>query len=110
MNQSAMRDVCKYSLQVMKNSLTSSYELNSAHREQESFIEAWSDKKADYMIFSDYRRNEGYRRLQDILEIIDQALAKLETNEESSPSEIYLQTIKSVSMVKQWYSILEVSA
>lgn len=110
MTQSAMRDVCKYSLQVMKNSLTSSYAMNSVDREQVSFTEAWKDKKADYMIFSDYRRNEGYRRLQDILEIIDQALVKLENNKETSPSEIYLQTIKSVSMVKQWYSILEVSA
>ena len=110
MTQSTMRDVCKYSLQVMKTSITSTYEMNSEHREQLSFIEAWKDKTADYMIFSDYRRNEGYRRLQDILEIIDQALVRLDRNKEVSPSEIYLQTIKSVSMVKQWYSILEVSA
>ncbi len=105
-----MIDVCKSSLLVMKRSLTSSYEMNSDSREQVMFMEAWKDKKADYLIFSDYRRNEGFRRLQDILEIIDQALEKLDASKQVSPSEIYLQTIKSVSMVKQMHSILEVNA
>jgi hypothetical protein len=94
----------------MRLSLLSSYELGSALLEEALFAEAWEEKTPDVFVFSDYRRNEGLRRLRDVLEIIDYALLLLDKAEEQSPSEIYTKTMKSVSMVRQWAKILEASA
>ncbi|MHA1882457.1 MAG: hypothetical protein ACTSUO_05375 [Candidatus Thorarchaeota archaeon] len=107
---SALKEACKESLIIMKRSIQSSYTMNSDLKEQELFVEAWTAQKSEYLVFSDYHRNDGFRRLQDVLDIIDRALIKLEKNKDLSPSEIYLQTIKSVSLVKQWSKILEASA
>ena len=106
---SALKEACRESLMTMKRSIQSSYAMNSELKEEELFIEAWTTQKEDYLVFSDYHRNDGLRRLQDVLEIIDRALVILEINNDLSPSEIYLQTIKSVSLVKQWSKILEAS-
>lgn len=105
-----LREVCRESLQAMKQSLLSSYELGSALLEEALFVEAWSEKKPEILVFSDYRRNEGLRRLRDVLEIIDYALLLLEESGDQTPSEIYAKTMKSVSLVRQWARILEASA
>lgn len=105
-----LREVCRESLLAMKQSLQSSYELGSSLLEEALFAEAWSAKKPEYFVFSDYRRNEGLRRLKDVLDIIDYALLLLEEGDDQTPSEIYTKTMKSVSMVKQWARILEASA
>jgi hypothetical protein len=105
-----LAEVCKESLQAMRLSLLSSYELGSALLEEALFAEAWTEKKPDVLVFSDYRRNEGLRRLKDVLEIIDYALLLLDEGAEKSSSEIYTKTMKSVSMVRQWARILESSA
>ncbi len=110
MSQGMLREVCKESLLAMRQSLQSSYEFGSSLLEEALFAEAWSEKKPDYFVFSDYRRNEGLRRLRDVLEIIDYALLLLEEGDDQAPSEIYTRTMKSVSMVKQWARILEASA
>ncbi len=110
MKSSALKEACKESLLTMRGSIQSSYAMNSELKEEELFIEAWTTQKSDYLVFSDYHQNDGLRRLQDVLEIIDRALVRLEENKDLSPSEIYLQTIRSVSLVKQWSKILEASA
>ena len=105
-----LTEVCRESLQAMRQSLLSSYELGSALLEEALFAEAWTERKPDIFVFSDYRRNEGFRSLRDVLEIIDYALILLETPDDHSPSEIYTKTIRSVSLVRQWARILEDSA
>ncbi|MFW9953125.1 MAG: hypothetical protein ACFFD3_01135 [Candidatus Thorarchaeota archaeon] len=110
MSGGMLREVCRESLLALRQSLESSYEFGSALLEEALFVEAWSEKKTDYFVFSDYRRNEGIRRLRDVLEVIDYALLLLDEGEDPSPSEIYAKTMKSVSMVKQWARILEASA
>ena len=110
MSSGMLREVCKESLLAMKQSLMSSYELGSSLLEEALFVEAWSKRSSEFFTFSDYRRNEGLRRLRDVLEIIDYALLMLDEPDTQTPSEIYTKTMKSVSMVKQWARILEASA
>ena len=110
MSESMLREVCRESLLAMRQSLQNSYELGSSLLEEALFAEAWSNKTPEYFVFSDYRRNDGLRRLKDVLEVIDYALLLLEEDDDQTPSEIYTKTMKSVSMVKQWARILEASA
>jgi hypothetical protein len=105
-----LKEVCRESLQAMRQSLLSSYELGSALLEEALFAEAWTVKTPELLVFSDYRRNEGLRRLRDVLEVIDYAILLLEESDDQSPSEVYTKTMKSVSMVRQWARILEASA
>ncbi|MCK5238728.1 MAG: hypothetical protein KAR33_04215 [Candidatus Thorarchaeota archaeon] len=110
MSKGMLREVCKESLQAMRQSLLSSYEMGSVLLEEALFAEAWTERKPDFFVFSDYRRNEGLRRLRDVLEIIDYAILLLEAPEDQTPSEIYTKAMKSVSLVRQWARILEASA
>jgi hypothetical protein len=110
MNSPLVKEACRESLMVMKRSLLSSYELGSTLLEEALFVEAWTSGSQPYLVFSDYRRNDGLRRLKDVLDIIDYAILTLEDTSEQSASEVYMKTLRSVSMVKQWASILEASA
>ncbi|MHA1925522.1 MAG: hypothetical protein ACW974_06370, partial [Candidatus Thorarchaeota archaeon] len=71
-------EVWKDSLIAMKTSLASSYDMSTAVDEQKRFLNAWDKGDLEYKVFSDYRRNEGRRRLKDILEVIDSALSRLD--------------------------------
>lgn len=101
----AIRD----SLLAMKESIQSSYELSTAMMEQEMFITAWS-QDVDYLVFSGYRRNEGFKRIQDITELIDSALAIIEQADSRTASAIYLRTLKRVAMLAHLAQMIEMTA
>ena len=93
----------------MKNSIKSSYELGTAVKEQQRFLKAWDPTQFEYVVFSDYRRNEGLRRIEDVTEVIDTALKKLESCDTFSASALYLETLRTVAMFTKWAKFLEES-
>ena len=63
--------------------------------------------RPEYIVFSDYRRNEGKRRLRDILELIDSALERIERCDIRDASMLYLETLDKVARFSNWAKILE---
>ncbi len=109
MNSVRRRDVWKDSLIAMKTSLASSYDMSTVVDEQKRFLNAWEKGHLEYMVFSDYRRNEGKRRLIDIMEVIDNALARLDECDTETASRLYLDTLKTVALFSKWAKVLETS-
>ena len=101
------RNIWRNSLSAMKASLESSYEFKTVVQEETRLIEGLKDIKKDYVVFSDYRRNAGKRRLEDIKSIIDTALERIANSDSKEASQIYLETLKAVTMQTRWASILE---
>ncbi|MHA1779621.1 MAG: hypothetical protein ACTSYL_01985 [Candidatus Thorarchaeota archaeon] len=97
------------SLQAMKKSLLGTYEFRTIVSEQERFLKSWCPEAPDYTVFSDYRRNEGRRRIHDILEVIDDALARLEHCDNREAAMIFHNTMKQVALFTKVASILEMS-
>jgi hypothetical protein len=104
------REVWKDSLVAMKASLASSYDMSTAVDEQKRFVNAWEKEDLEYMVFSDYRRNEGKRRLKDVMEVIDKALARLDDCDTKTASKVYLDTLKTVALFSKWAKVLETSS
>ncbi|UCE09625.1 MAG: hypothetical protein JSW61_11715 [Candidatus Thorarchaeota archaeon] len=104
------RQAWKDSLTAMRESLVSTYELGTAVLEQEQFMSAWNTELEDYVVFSDYRRNEGRRRLQDIMELIDHAMKKIDKSDPVTASAIYVETLREVAFLTKWAKVLESSA
>jgi len=96
------------SLIAMRNSLLSSYEMKTHVKEEGLLIRALHNREADYIVFSDYRRNEGRRRIEDALEVIDSAVLELESNCKQAPR-IYLTTLKAVARLSKMATVLEYS-
>ncbi|MFW9807777.1 MAG: hypothetical protein ACFFE6_00225 [Candidatus Thorarchaeota archaeon] len=107
MVSSDKRDVWKQSLSAMRASLESSYKFKTIVQEEAQLINGLRDIKKDFVVFSGYRRNAGRRRLDDIKNLIDTALEKIECCESREASQIYLETLKAVTMQTRWGSILE---
>jgi hypothetical protein len=103
------REVWKDSLVAMKASLASSYDMSTAVDEQKRFLNAWEKADLEYMVFSDYRRNEGKRRLKDVMEVIDKALTRLDDCDTKTASRVYLDTLKTVALFSKWAKVLETS-
>ncbi len=110
MKSASRRGVWKDSLIAMKTSLASSYDMSTAVDEQKRFLNAWEKADLEYIIFSDYRRNEGKRRLRDIMEVIDSALARLDECDTETASKVYLDTLKTVALFSKWAKVLETSS
>jgi hypothetical protein len=110
MNSMNRREVWKDSLVAMKASLASSYDMSTAVDEQKRFLNAWEKDDLEYMVFSDYRRNEGKRRLKDVMEVIDNALARLDDCDTKTASRVYLDTLKAVALFSKWAKVLETSS
>jgi hypothetical protein len=104
------REVWKDSLVAMKASLASSYDMSTAVDEQKRFVNAWEKEDLEYMVFSDYRRDEGKRRLKDVMEVIDKALARLDDCDTKTASKVYLDTLKTVALFSKWAKVLETSS
>ena len=104
------REVWKDSLVAMKASLASSYDMSTAVDEQKRFLNAWEKEDLEYMVFSDYRRNEGKRRLKDVMDVIDKALARLDDCDTKTASKVYLDTLKTVALFSKWAKVLETSS
>jgi hypothetical protein len=110
MSPESRREVWKDSLVAMKTSLASSYDMSTAVDEQKRFLNAWEKSNLEYMVFSDYRRNEGKRRLSDIMEVIDNAIARLDDCDTDTASRVYLDTLKTVALFSKWAKVLETSS
>ncbi|MDF1541168.1 MAG: hypothetical protein P1Q69_19880 [Candidatus Thorarchaeota archaeon] len=109
MQQVANNKVLVESLTAMRNSLLSSYEMRTNVTEEGILIRALRNPDTDYVVFSDYRRNTGKRRIDDALEIIDTALQELEVTDPKQASRVYLNTLKSVAKISKMASVLEYS-
>ncbi|MFW9804828.1 MAG: hypothetical protein ACFFFC_19385 [Candidatus Thorarchaeota archaeon] len=109
MISASRHEVWKESLIAMKTSLASSYDMSTAVDEQRRFLNAWEKSNLEYMVFSDYRRNEGKRRLRDIMEVIDNAIVRLDDCDTVTASRVYLDTLKTVSLFSKWAKVLETS-
>jgi hypothetical protein len=107
MVSSDKRDIWRNSLSAMKASLESSYEFKTVVQEEARLIEGLKDIKKDYVVFSDYRRNAGKRRLEDIKNVIDTALERIANCDSREASQIYLETLKAVTLQTRWAAILE---
>lgn len=101
------RDVWRHSLSAMKASLESTYEFKTVVQEESQLINWFRNIKKDYVVFSGYRRNAGKRRLEDMKNIIDTALEKIDCCESMEASQIYLEALKAVTMQNRWGIILE---
>ena len=110
MSSMRRREVWKDSLVAMKASLASSYDMSTAVDEQKRFLNAWEKEDLEYMVFSDYRRNEGKRRLKDVMDVIDKALARLDDCDTKTASKVYLDTLKTVALFSKWAKVLETSS
>jgi hypothetical protein len=91
----------------MKENLQKSYDFKTIVQEESKLIRALSSTKRDYVIFSDYRRNEGKRRFEDVKELIDDALAKIDCCDSDGALLVYFRTLKSVSKQTRWAKVLE---
>ena len=107
MVSSEKRDVWKQSLSAMKTSLMSTYDFKTVVQEEAKLIAGLKDAKKDYVVFSSYRRNAGKRRINDIKNLIDTALEKLDCCDSEEASLVYLETLKTVMMQTRWASVLE---
>jgi hypothetical protein len=101
------RDVWIDSLSAMKTSLENTYEFKTVVQEETRLIEGFKDVNRDYIVFSDYRRNDGRKRIDDIKRLIDGALEKISCCDSKETSRLYLETLKAVLMQTRWASILE---
>lgn len=100
-------EIWKNSLVAMRTSLAGSYDMSTAVEEQRRFLNAWEGQGLEYIVFSDYRRNEGKRRLRDILEVIDHAIDRIERCDTRAASMLYLETLDAVALFSNWAKILE---
>ena len=107
MVSSKKRDVWRKSLSAMKTSLMSTYDFKTIVHEEERLIQGLKDSKMDYVVFSSYRRNAGKRRVNDITNLIDSALDKIDCCDSKEASLVYLETLRSVMMQTRWASVLE---
>jgi hypothetical protein len=94
-------------LSSMKASFESAYEFKTRVDEEARLLEALGEKYPGYRVFSDYRRNEGKRRFNEITELIDNAVNDLECCDAKKVSSIYLDTLKAVLLQTRWIQVLE---
>jgi hypothetical protein len=98
-------DAWRKSLEAMRSSVVSSFELGTLSREQELFLEAWTTRKD--ISFIGYRQNDGRRRIRDITEIIDDALVRLDECDYKAAARVYHDTLNKVSTLTLWANLLE---
>ncbi len=113
MYQTRRQQVWKDSLLAMKKAIESTYRLRTSASEQELFVDAWHPECAGReqdIVFCGYRRNEGWRRMRDITQIIDETIGELDSCDVRSGTALYLQTLRDVALFSKWSKILETSA
>ena len=94
-------------LSSMKRSLESAYEFKTRVEEESLLLDALGKKYPGYRVFSDYRRNEGKRRFNEVSELINGAVSNLEKCDSKKASSIYLDTLKGVLLQTRWVQVLE---
>jgi hypothetical protein len=73
--------------------------------EEELFEEAW--KSCRDLDFIGYRQNDGKRRLEDITEVIDNALSQLDNCDYRTAAQVYHDTLNTVALFSRYGSFLE---
>ncbi|MGY5875211.1 MAG: hypothetical protein RTU30_05655 [Candidatus Thorarchaeota archaeon] len=89
----------------MKMSLLSSFESTTLTEEQDLFVTAWRSERD--LAFVGYKDNEGRRRIKDVAELIDRALAKIDESDYKAAARVYHDTLKQVSMYTMLARMLE---
>lgn len=107
MQQGENNHILIESLLAMKNSLLSSYEMKTTVKEEGLLLRGLTKEGPEYIVFSDYRRNDGRRRILDAIEMIDNAVRKLKKMDYRNASRIYLETLKSVATITKMANVLE---
>ncbi|MFX1483377.1 MAG: hypothetical protein ACFFCP_09330 [Promethearchaeota archaeon] len=97
----------KQNLSAMKSNLEKTYEFDTFAKEESNLINALKRTKKEYVVFSDYRRNEGRRRFEDVKELIDNALQQIEYCDSNEAMLVYFRTLRSVSKQTRWVKVLE---
>lgn len=101
------RDFWRENLSTMKANLEKSYEFKTMVQEESQLIHGLTKSEQDYVIFSDYRRNEGKRRFEDIKDLIDTAMITLCCCDSKEASLVYFKTLKSVLRQSRCSNVLE---
>ena len=101
-------DAWRKSLEAMRSSIVSSFEMGTLSQEQELLLEAWTSQKD--IAFIGYRQNDGRRRIGDITEIIDDALVRLDDCDYKGAARVYHDTLNRVSTLTLWAHLLESSS
>lgn len=104
---SGSRHVFLESLSAMKESLESAYNFRTQVEEEALFIEGLGEENRGYIVFSDYRRNEGKRRFNEVSDLIKRALGDIESSDSKKASSIYLETLRGVLLQTRWAQVLE---
>lgn len=107
---SGSKHVLIESLNAMRRNLESSYEFKTYVDEESRLLQGLGGKYADYLVFSDYRRNDGKRRFDEITELIGTAVSDIKCCDSKKAAFIYLETLKAVLLQSRWVKILEVLA
>ncbi|MFW9769305.1 MAG: hypothetical protein ACFFF9_06190 [Candidatus Thorarchaeota archaeon] len=97
----------KQNLSAMKENLQKTYDFRTLVQEESKLIAALRSTKRDYVIFSDYRRNEGRRRFEDVKDLIEDALIKIDCCNSDDALLVYFSTLKEVSRQTRWSKVLE---
>jgi len=101
------KETWKQNLSSMKENLQKDYDFKTIVQEESKLFSALKSTKQEYVIFSDYRRNEGRRRFEDVKDLIDEALVKIDCCESEDALLVYFRTLKSVSQQTRWAKVLE---
>jgi hypothetical protein len=91
----------------MKMSLITSFQARTRILEDELFEKAWETSRD--LDFIGYRQNDGKRRLEDITDVIDNALIQLDKCDYKTAAQIYHDTLSTVAMFSRLGSVLELS-
>ena len=95
----------KKSLESMKSSLLLNFRARSLILQEVALDQARKEGKD--VQFVGWHENEGRRRIQDIKEIIDDALAQIDEADYKSAARVYHDTLQDVARLARWTKLLE---
>jgi hypothetical protein len=104
---SGSKHVLIESLSAMKKSFESAYEFKTRVEEESLLLKGLGEKYRGYRVFSDYRRNEGRRRFNELSELLTGALNAIDRCDSKEVSTIYLDTLRGVLLQTRWMQVLE---
>ena len=97
-------------LRSMRRSLEGAYDFKTRVEEESLLLKGLGEKYPDYLVFSNYRRNEGLRRFREISEYINGQVTEIESSDSKKAGNIYLETLKGVLLQTRWVQVLETYA
>ncbi|MFW9844425.1 MAG: hypothetical protein ACFFEV_07605 [Candidatus Thorarchaeota archaeon] len=104
---SGSKHVLIESLTAMKKSFESAYDFKTRVEEETLLLKGLGERYRGFRVFSDYRRNEGRRRFNELSELLTSALNKIGNCDSKTASSVYLDTLKGVLLQTRWMQILE---